>query len=185
MFSIRIISLAALLLGSVAVNAAVTAHHVQPGNLYVAKPAHFSPQHVCLSFCKLCLDLQGIELQEGDTGPSGHRNHPVVALSHPDAHGWVPVAAVSHNHPEHMGPTENAQRFDHDTHHGGHGGFEAGSRVATARPVHVHVDDLHHVNTESGLPARLHGDDTHHLQAAVRALNIFRFNVIIPYSLLS
>ncbi|KJA15472.1 hypothetical protein HYPSUDRAFT_220034 [Hypholoma sublateritium FD-334 SS-4] len=151
MFSIRIISLAALLLGSVAVNAAVTAHHVQPGNLYVAKPAHFSPQH------------------EGDTGPSGHRNHPVVALSHPDAHGWVPVAAVSHNHPAHMGPTENAQRFDHDTHHGGHGGFESGSRIATARLVHVHVDDLHHVNADSGLPTHLRGDDTHNLRAAVRA----------------
>ncbi|KJA22502.1 hypothetical protein HYPSUDRAFT_54842 [Hypholoma sublateritium FD-334 SS-4] len=151
MFSLRIISLAAVLLGSIMVNAApaVTAHHVEPGNLYVAKPAHFEPQH------------------PGDSGPSGHRNHPVVALSHPDANGYVPVAVVSHNHPEHMGRTQNAQHFDEHTHAAGHGGFETGSRMATARPVHVHVDDLHHVNTESGLPARLHHEDTHNLKEAV------------------
>ncbi len=107
-------------------------------------------------------------LQPGDTGASGHRNHPVVALSHPDANGWVPVAAVSHNHPAHMGNTENAQRFDTHTHHEGRGGFESGSTIATERPVHVHVDDLHHVNHESGLPTHLVHEDINNLKDAVR-----------------
>ena len=171
MFSLRIISLAAVLLGSFVVNtaAAVTAHHVQPGNLYMAKPAHFEPQHVCWTVLLFsCVGIDKSSIQEGDTGPSGHRNHPVVALSHPDANGWVPVAAVSHNHPAHMGATQNAQHFDTHTHAEGRGGFEAGSRIATARPVHVHVDDLHHVNAESGLPTHLVHEDIHGLKDAVR-----------------
>ncbi|KJA15470.1 hypothetical protein HYPSUDRAFT_48404 [Hypholoma sublateritium FD-334 SS-4] len=151
MYPIRIISLAVVLLGSIMVKAApaVRAHHVEPGNVYVAKPAHYEPQH------------------PGDTGPSGHRNHPVVALSHPDAHGMVPVVAISHNHPAHMGHTENAQHFDEHTHHAGGGSFDHGSRAATARPVHVHVDDLHHVSHDSNLPDFLHRQDTHNLKAAV------------------
>ena len=47
MYPIRIISLAVVLLGSIAVQA-VQPHHVEPGNVYVAKPLHFEPQHVRL-----------------------------------------------------------------------------------------------------------------------------------------
>lgn len=50
MYPIRIISFAVLLLGSIAVNAApaVPAHHVVPGNLYVAQAVNYQPQLVCL-----------------------------------------------------------------------------------------------------------------------------------------
>lgn len=53
MLPIRIVSLAVVFLGSMLVKPAeaVSAHHVQPGNVYVAKPAHFEPQHVRLSSC--------------------------------------------------------------------------------------------------------------------------------------
>ena len=91
----------------------------------------------------------------------------MVALSHPDAHGYVPVVAVSHNHPAHMGPTEGAHHFDQHTRHAGGDGFGHGSRIATARPVHVHVDDLHHVSHDSTLPDYLHRQDTHNLKSAV------------------
>ncbi len=47
MFSLRIISLATVLLGSLVANAAplpaVNANHVNPGSVYTAKPAHFDP----------------------------------------------------------------------------------------------------------------------------------------------
>ncbi|KJA15471.1 hypothetical protein HYPSUDRAFT_220033 [Hypholoma sublateritium FD-334 SS-4] len=147
MLPIRIVSLAVVFLGSMLAQPveAVSAHHVQPGNVYVAKPVHFEPQHA------------------GDSGPSGHRNHPVIALSHPNEHGMVPVVAVSHNHPEHMGSTVGAHHFDAHTHNAGRGSFDAGSRVATERPVFVHHDDLHHVSHDSNLPSRLHPDDTQHL----------------------
>ena len=51
--------------------------------------------------------------------------------------------------------------------HAGGDGFGHGSRIATARPVHVHVDDLHHVSHDSTLPDYLHRQDTHNLKSAV------------------
>ncbi len=57
MYSIRIISLAAVLLGSLLVNAApmpaVSAHHVKPGSVFTAKPAHFQPPLVSIPFQKI------------------------------------------------------------------------------------------------------------------------------------
>ena len=56
MYSIRLLSLAAILFGSLVANAAVAPHHVHPGSVFVAKPVHFDPPHVrlvklyCLQF---------------------------------------------------------------------------------------------------------------------------------------
>ena len=52
MYPIRIVcSVAAVLLGSLVVNAApmpdVQPHHVQPGSVFTAKPVHFDPPLVC------------------------------------------------------------------------------------------------------------------------------------------
>ncbi|KJA26915.1 hypothetical protein HYPSUDRAFT_213031 [Hypholoma sublateritium FD-334 SS-4] len=153
MFSMRIISLAVVLLGSLAVNAApmpaVKANHVHPGSVFVAKPVHFDPPH------------------PGHSASTGARNHPVIALGHPDHDGWVPVAAVSHNHPAHMGETHEAHHYDGHTHADGHGSFSAGSHIAVQKPTHVHIDDLHHVSADSNLPARLHPTDTNNLVNAV------------------
>lgn len=46
MYSIRLISLAVALFGSLVANAAVAPHHVNPGSVFVAKPLHFDPPHV-------------------------------------------------------------------------------------------------------------------------------------------
>ncbi len=106
--------------------------------------------------------------QPADSGRSGLRLQHVVALSHPDATEWVPVVTVSHNHPEHMGATKNAHLFDSYTREQGRGGFESGSRIATARPVHVHVDDLHHVSDAGDLPTYLVHKDIHLIKDDVR-----------------
>ena len=49
MYSIRLLSLAAILFGSLVANAAVAPHHVHPGSVFVAKPVHFDPPHVRLT----------------------------------------------------------------------------------------------------------------------------------------
>lgn len=112
----------------------------------------------------------------GNSEHTGTIPHPVIALSHPDANGWVPVAAVSHNHPGHMAETHAANHYDLHSHNAGLGHFEPGSRIAVGHPTHVHVDDLHHVAPgpnphnpgASFMPSRLHPQDTHELQRAVR-----------------
>ncbi|KAF8894190.1 hypothetical protein CPB84DRAFT_1748521 [Gymnopilus junonius] len=159
MYSFRTIAAAAVLLASIVVNAAVPAHHVRPGAVFVAKPAHFEPP------------------EPGHSGPSGHRNHPVIALDHPNHEGWVPVAVVSHNHPEHMQQhVANAQHYDHHTHAEGGEVSTTGSQVALGHPTHVHIDDLHHVSHDSGLPRRLHPTDTHNLQHDVHHASGFTSN---------
>lgn len=77
MYSIRIISLATVLLGSLLVNAAplpaVSAHHVKPGSVFTAKPAHFQPPLVSVhsllepeeSLTKLPLTSLGIHPLKG------------------------------------------------------------------------------------------------------------------------
>ncbi len=52
MFFLRIISLAAIILCSFVANTAaqVSAHHVQPGNVYIGAATHYEPQHVCRDF---------------------------------------------------------------------------------------------------------------------------------------
>ena len=175
MFSIRIISLAAVLLGSFVANAApmpaVAEHHVKPGAVYTAKPAHFDPPLVrikyyqSLSIPNFCLTTD----QPGHSSTHGSASgHPVVALGHPDHEGWVPVAAVSHNHPEHMGETHDASHYHQNTHAAGTGSFNAGSRIAVAAPTHVHVSNLNHVHPDSNLPHQLHPTDTNALVNAVR-----------------
>ena len=59
MLPIRILSVAAVLIGSMMVTPAeaVSAHHVEPGNVYVAKPVHFEPQHVRLSSISYVLSV--------------------------------------------------------------------------------------------------------------------------------
>ncbi|KAF8894191.1 hypothetical protein CPB84DRAFT_1848529 [Gymnopilus junonius] len=157
MYSIRtIVSVAAVLLASVVVNAAplpmpaVSAHHVKPGGVFMAKPVNFDPP------------------LPGHSTTTGARNHPVIALDHPSHDGWVPVAVVSHNHPEHMqGAIHEAHHYDHNTHAAGVGSFSAGSQIAVGHPTHVHIDDMHHVSPDSNLPHQLHPTDTGNLHHAV------------------
>ena len=111
--------------------------------------------------------------QPGHSGPSGHRNHPVIALSHPDHEGWVPVAVVSHNHPEHMqGAVHDAHHYHEHTAAAGHGSFSEGSKIAVGNPTHVHVSNLNMVSPDSNLPHRLHNTDTQNLRAEVRKSNL-------------
>ncbi|KJA14149.1 hypothetical protein HYPSUDRAFT_220624 [Hypholoma sublateritium FD-334 SS-4] len=149
MLSIRMISMAAALLGSLAVNAAVNINHARPGAVFMAQPLHFDPPVA------------------GHSTHSGTIPHPVIAIGHADHEGWVPVAQVSHNPPAHMGETHGMHHYDEHTHAAGLGSFSHGSRVAVGQPTHVHIDNLNHVTQHSGLPHRLHETDTANLQHAV------------------
>ena len=86
--------MAAVFLGSLAVNAAVNVNHARPGAVFMAKPLHFDPQI------------------PGHSTHTGAIPHPVIAIGHADAQGWVPVAQVSHNPPPHMGETRSMQQRD-------------------------------------------------------------------------
>ncbi len=131
------ISMAAVLLGSLAVNAAVNVNHARPGAVFTAMPLHFDPP------------------MDGHSRHTGAIPHPVIAIGHADRDGWVPVAAVSHNPPPHMGETHAMHHYDQHTHAAGIGSFSPGSRVAVGQPTYVHIDNLHHVTQNSGLPAPL------------------------------
>ncbi len=52
-------------------------------------------------------------------------------------------------------------------------GLATAAEWLTARPVHVHVDDLRHVSHDSTLPDYLHRQDTHNLKTAVCELCFF------------
>ncbi|PPQ75269.1 hypothetical protein CVT26_014783 [Gymnopilus dilepis] len=157
MYSIRTLCVAAaVLLSSVVVNAApmpmpaVSAHHVKPGGVFMAKPVHFDPP------------------LPGHSTTSGARNHPVIALDHPNKHGMVPVAVVSHNHPSHMQQeVHDAHHYDRHTKHAGTGSFDHGSQIAVGHVTHVHHEDLHMVSPDSNLPHQLHHTDLGHLHNAV------------------
>ena len=62
MLSMRIISLAAVLFGALAVSAApmpaVKANHVHPGSVFVAKPVHFDPPHVRIYLLKITKPIE-------------------------------------------------------------------------------------------------------------------------------
>ena len=78
MFSMRtmLVSAAAVLLASVAVNALpipeVHPHHVHPGSVFVAKPAHFDPALVCFLYNDSCYCFLRFHYLSLDTaGPAG------------------------------------------------------------------------------------------------------------------
>ncbi|PPR00840.1 hypothetical protein CVT26_012475 [Gymnopilus dilepis] len=157
MYSLRTICTAAVvLLASVVVNAApfpmphVSAHHVKPGGVFMAKPVHFDPP------------------LPGHSTTTGARNHPVIALDHPDHNGYVPVAVVSHNHPEHMAQeVHDAHHYHAHTEHAGIGAFNHGSKIAVGHVTYVHHEDMHHVSPDSNLPHQLHHSDLANLHASV------------------
>lgn len=95
--------MAAVFLGSLAVNAAVNVNHARPGAVFTAMPMHFVP-HV-----------------DGHTARTGTIPHPVIAIGHADQDGFVPVAAVSHNPPPHMGVTHGMHHYDQHTRAAGFG----------------------------------------------------------------
>jgi len=152
MYSARaIFTLAGVLAGALLVAAvpldsrAVHGEDVHHGSVFRASPVHFEPQH------------------PGNSVHSGSERHPVIAVGHPDRHGYVPVVSVSHNHPDHMSDNiHGAHHYDQHTNKK----FQAGSGIAVGNPVHVHKDDLHYVGPNSHLPQQLHRNDAHNLVAA-------------------
>jgi len=152
MYPIRVLfTLAGVLAGSLLVAAAplesraVHGHDVHVGSVFRASPVHFTPEH------------------PGNSVHTGSERHPVVAVGHPNSHGYVPVVSVSHNHPDHM--TDNVHGAHHYDRHT-EKKFQPGSGIAVGNPVHVHKDDLHYVGHNSHLPQQLHHNDAHSLAAA-------------------
>jgi len=84
--------------------------------------------------------------------------HPVVVLTHPDEHGFVKIATVSHAHPFNP-PTKPASAFGiaADPHKGD-------SQINVAGPDSVHVSKLSPLT----VPDRLHD---HHLHALKKEIN--------------
>ena len=71
----------------------------------------------------------------------------------------------------------DAHRYHVHSKPGGYGEFQHGSQVSVGHPVHVHINDLHHVQpgtppheaaTKTNMPSILHEKDIHKLRQAVR-----------------